>query len=296
MKSKHFYLHLFELNLAVIFISTSGVLGRYIDLPVPIITLLRALMACIILFLYVRFKGYSAHVSIKDRQAILLGGILLGMHWITYFYSLKMSNVAIGMLSLYTFPTITAILEPLIIKSKFQSGHLVLGVMILFGVYLLVPNFDFESDHFKAVCLGVLSAFCYAMRNIVIKPKVEHYDQSIIMLHQLMVVATMLLPTLYFFDRSNIIENLPSTFLLALLTTAIGHTIFISSLKYFSTISVSIMSSLLPVYGIVLGLIFLHEFPSLNTILGGLVILSTVLIESVRVKKLEDRLAGKQTS
>ena len=95
-------------------------------------------------------------------------------------------------------------------------------------------------------------------------------------------------------DTSNLLDYLPSTLLLAIITTAIGHTLFVYSLTYFSAASASLISSLQPIYGIILAMIFLSEYPSLQTILGGLVIISTVLIESRRLLKTSNSNEKKQ--
>ena len=134
--------HIIELNMALICISTSGALGRYIDMPVPITIGLRAVLGGLFIFLFCKWKKFDFHVAGEDRKMILLGGILMALHWITYFYSLKLSNVAIGMLSLFTYPVITAFLEPLLLKTKFQKMHLILGALVLLGIYFLVPDFD----------------------------------------------------------------------------------------------------------------------------------------------------------
>lgn len=285
MKVKTNYKDIFELNLAVLFISTSGVLGKYIDLPVPIIIFLRAFIAGILLFVYAKIKGFNFELTLKNRINLMLGGIFLGAHWITYFYSLKFSNVAIGMLSLYTFPIITAILEPIFLKKKFHMTHLALGLMVLFGVYLIAPGFNIENQYFIGICLGLLSALFYSIRNIMLKSKGNNYNQSIVMINQLGVISIILIPILSFFDSSDLVEYLPSTIILAILTTAIGHTLFVYSLKRFSTTSASLISSLQPIYGILLAFIFLSETPNLKTIFGGLVIISTVIIESRRIKR-----------
>lgn len=285
MQSKSFYSSLLELNLAILFISTSGVLGKYIDLPVPSLIFLRSILACIALFIFCKLKGFSFKINPKNRRTILLGGVFLGAHWMTYFYALKLSNVAIGMLSLYTFPAITAILDPIFTKEKFQNVHLILGGLVLIGVYLLIPDFNFKSSYFKAICFGILSALFYALRNIMLKPKVKEYNQSVLMFNQLGAISVCLIPTLGLLNGNDLMNYLPEIGLLALLTTALGHTLFVYSLKHFSTTSASLMSSLQPVYGIILAMIFLQEYPSLMTIAGGLVIISTVIIESRRVKK-----------
>lgn len=286
MSSKNFSSKIIELNLAVFFISTSGVLGRYIDLPIPITIGLRALIACIILYLFCKWKKFNFNIDQKDKKTIYLAGILLGAHWISYFYALKLSNVAIGLLSLFTFPAITAILEPIMLKTKLLKSHIALGLMILVGIYFLVPEFDIRNSYFKAVCFGTFSAFCFSIRNIMMKSKVDQYNGSILMVNQLVIVSILLCPLFFILDSSNILSYLPATLALGLLTTAIGHTLFLYSFKHFSAVSASIISSLQPVYGILLGILFLQEYPSSSTILGGVIIISSVIIESIRVQQL----------
>lgn len=281
--------NLFELNLAILFISTSGVLGRYIDLPSPITIGLRALLACLALSLFCTWKKANFQLQTKDRTTILFSGILLGLHWTTYFYALQLSNVAIGMLSLFTFPAITAILEPIILKTKVLKVHLLLSLLVLVGIYFLVPDFSLQNNQFKAVGFGVLSAFCYALRNIAMKSKIESYDGSVLMVYQLFIIAVLWSPFFFFLDSSNLITYLPATILLALLTTAIGHTLFLYSLKNFSTITASIISCTQPIYGILIALIVLGEIPKPTTIIGGLIIISTVLVESIRLRQSEKK-------
>lgn len=275
-----------ELNLAILFISTSGALGRYIDLPIPITIGLRSLLGGLVLYLFCRWKKISFFVEGPDRKTIFFGGLLLGLHWITYFYALRLSNVAIGMLSLFTYPAITAILEPIFLKTKILKIHLLLSVLVLVGIYFLVPDFDIKNDDFKAVGFGVFSALCYATRNIIMKTKINSYNGSLLMTYQLVIITIVLSPFAFFLDTSSVINYLPATVLLALLTTAIGHTLFLHSLKHFSTVTASIVSCSQPVYGIIIGMIFLQEYPKVTTIIGGGIIIFTVIIESLRVFKL----------
>jgi drug/metabolite transporter (DMT)-like permease len=91
-----------------------------------------------------------------------------------------------------------------------------------------------------------------------------------------------LVPVLFFMDTSGIQTQYPFVILLALLTTAIGHTMFISSLRYFKVSTASIIGSMQPIFGIIIAYFFLHEIPTLNTLFGGMLIISTVVIESLR--------------
>lgn len=266
----------------MLFIGTSGALGRYVDLSVPVTIAVRAIVAFFLLFMYCKWKGISFDVRKKDRFFIFLGGVLMGLHWITYFYALQWSSVAIGMLSLFTYPVITSFLEPLLLKTKFQQVHLLLGALLLLGIYFLVPDFNFDNSASMAVVIGVVSATCYALRNLLMKSKVATYDGSMLMCYQAGITGFLLIPALFFTNMDVVLGQWQALLALALLTTAIGHTLFLKSFKHFSITTASILSSVQPVYGILLGALFLSEIPTWSTIFGGLLIVASVVVESVR--------------
>lgn len=282
MKNNRHLSHLLEINLAMVFISTSGALARYIDLPVPVIIASRALLALFLLVLYCKFKGVSLRLENRHILPILVSGFLMTLHWLTYFYALKLSNVAIGMISLFTYPILTAFLEPLLLKTKLQKVHLILGLLVLLGIYFLVPSFDLENDYTLAVGVGIFSALVYALRNILLKTKVANYDGSVLISYQMMVVVVLLFPFIFTVEMNAIIAQWQGIVALAFLTTAVGHTLFLNSFKHFSITTVSILSSVQPIFGITIGAIFLSEFPNQNTIIGGILILGSVVIESIR--------------
>ena len=105
------------------------------------------------------------------------------------------------------------------------------------------------------------------------------------MLHQMIIVSVLLFPVLFFSDFSNLESQLPLLLLVALLTTAIGHTMLVNSLQHFSVSTASIISSVQPIFGIIIAYIFVNEIPSFNTYIGGSLILLTVVIESIRSRK-----------
>ena len=285
MKNQHTN-HLIELLIGTLFISTSGVLGKFIDLPTPVIIWCRSALGGLFLYLFCRYRKFDIKIkSRKDFSTILLSAVLLGTHWITYFYALKMSNVALGMLSLFTFPVITALLEPLFIKTKLNIIHVFLGIIVLIGIYILAPKFDFESSQVKGILLGLFSALCYALRNLTLKRHIVEYSGTALMMHQILILSVLLIPFMLTMDISNITTQYPYVILLALITTAIGHSMFIHSLKYFSVSTASIINSLQPVLGIIMAYFFLKEIPTWNTFFGGSLILVTVVIESIRSKK-----------
>lgn len=286
MKNQHLK-HVLELTFATLLISTSGALGKYIDMPAPVTIWWRSALAMVFLILYCKLKKINLKIqSKKDLGAFILSALFMASHWITYFYALQLSNVAIGMLSIFTFPIIAALLEPLFSRTRFDYIHIVLGMMVLLGIYILSPELNLESNTLKGILFGLFSALCYALRILILKQYVSRYHGSGLMFYQLLIMSIVLIPMLFLFETSNIKTQFPYVILLALVTTAIGHTLFVQSLNHFKVSTASIIGSTQPIFGIIIAFLFLNEIPTWNTFFGGLLILSTVVIESIRSKKI----------
>jgi drug/metabolite transporter (DMT)-like permease len=176
-------------------------------------------------------------------------------------------------------------LKTVFLKTQFSKMHLLLGVLVLIGIYFLAPSFDTENDYFLAILIGLLSALCFAIRNLLVKTKIGSYNGSVVMWYQTLVIAIMLIPAYFIFDAEGFVKELPYIGMLALITTALGHTMFLFSIKRFSVTAASLMGSVQPIYGIILGIIFLNEIPGWRTVLGGSLILFSVVVESLRASR-----------
>ena len=274
--SSHFIL----LNLSVLFISTSGVLGRWIALPPEVSIFWRSLIAIPLLIVILKLGKQSLGAVFQWEPKLILAGLFMGTHWVTYFYALQWSNVAIGMLSLFTYPVITAFLEPLFFKTRFEKRHLFVGGLTLSGIYFLVPSFTLAQTHGWALATGIFSAFCYAMRNLLMKRVVQEQSGLQLMLFQVVIIALCFLPFMSFEKFQMSIPFWWALLFLALFTTVIGHSLFLYSLKYFTVTTASLMSSINPLYGILIAYIFLSEIPHWGVYIGGTLIIFAVLFEN----------------
>ncbi|SNR39483.1 Threonine/homoserine efflux transporter RhtA [Lutibacter agarilyticus] len=280
MKNTHLK-HLVELNIAMMFVSTSGVLGKFIAMPPPLTIWWRSFLTIFCLGAYIWYKKINLKVhSKRDLTTILISGFFMGAHWITYFYALKLSGVAIGMLAMFTYPIITVFLEPIFFKTKLDLKHVFLGGLVLVGIYFLTPELTIENNVSLGVLSGIVSAVFYSIRNILMKKKTSNYHGSMLMFYQMIVITILLVPVFFIFEANPSTNDWLGLAALALFTTAIGHTLFVLSMKHFSIGTISIISSIQPIYGILFGMLFLSEIPASKTIIGGFLILSTVVIES----------------
>ena len=211
----------------------------------------------------------------------MLSGVLLGLHWITYFYSLSVAGVAVGVLSLFTYPLLIAVLEPLVFKTPLQVRHLFFALLALVGVYVMVPSFDLANESLQGVLWGVVSALCFAIRNLLMKKHIVGYPGTTLMFYQLVVIVLTFWPVFLVWDAAPLQTDWPWLLVLGLITTAAGHTLFVMSFRHFTVSTVGILSSLQPIFGILLGWVFLSEVPPRNAILGGSIILVVAVIEAV---------------
>lgn len=273
-------------NIAMVFLSTSGPLGRYVSTAPALTIWLRCLLAAMTLFLILRWRKTPIRIRAwKHFRHIFISAVFLSAHWITYFYALKFSNVAVAMLSLFTFPVITSLLEPVLLKTRFLWSSFIMALMVMLGVILLVPELSMDNKVTLGALLGLISAVLYALRNLMLKKYVQLYSAMTLMYHQMLYNALLLWPAALIFDTTDVPSQLPWILALALLTTTLGHTLFVYSFKKLSITAASIMSSLQPLFGIIMAIMFLQEIPSAQTLLGGAIILLTVIVESYRSMK-----------
>ena len=264
--------------------STSGVLGKVIPLPPALIIFWRCLWGFALLYLYIRWRK-RYRIEGKHWVFFVGSGILLAAHWTTYFHAIKLGGVAVGMLSLFTYPIITSLLEPLIFRSRYSWFDITSSFLILCGLYLMIPEFSLENLVVQGILWGLFSALIYTLRNLWNKKMILIYSGSTIMCYQLLISAVVLTPMIWIYPVSISTNTWILIFILAVITTAIAHTLFVKSLKYFSTSGASIMSSLIPIYGVIWALVFTDETLKRGIVIGGSIIILAIIAQNAKYLK-----------
>ncbi len=246
------------------------------------ITFARCLIASLILFIILTIKGKKIpRFPYKDKY-VLLSGVLMCVHWVSFFYSIKYSSVAIAAISIFTFPIFTALLEPILLKKNLDPIHLIIALALMMGIYIISPEMSLENDVFLGVLFGLLSATAYAVRNIYSKNLRLKYNSISIMFYQVVIVAILLIPFANHHEVAVVKSNIWPLIGLGILPTIIGHGLLVESFKYFSATKASILTSFQPLFAISLGMIFLHEYPSIQVWIGGSIITVAVIYEILR--------------
>jgi len=274
------------LYVAVLLLALNGLFSKLIPLDATSITQLRSVLAAITLlaFAVLRKRQYKLD---NTRQYIGIYGIgaLLGLHWISFFHSMQVSTVAIGMLSLFTYPMITVLLEPFYTKQKLLISDIFAALIVLLGVYIMLGDkiTAFDSDIAQGVFWGVVSAFLFALRNLLQKYYYPEVSADRLMMHQVTAVSIMLL---VFVDYPSTISLTTNDWLTLLLlgtiSTAAAHTLLSYSLKHLAAKSVAMISCLQPFIATLFAWLILSEEPTNAVLLGGCIIVSVALYESFK--------------
>ena len=273
---------LIEFHFGIFLMSTSAVLGRYILASSTIVTLLRCIIGFVALLLILLLFRAQFQFNWKKHGLIMIfSSVFMATHWVTYFYSLDYSNVSIALLTLYTFPAMTAIIEPLVLKKSIPRRDIVLAMVVLLAICIITPPTFSGSKIPLAIALGLVSALCYSIRNIWMAQLSPIYEGSTLMLFQLIIMSFLLSPAFIFIHTDWSTMQWGAILILGIGTTAIAHTLFVRGLSYYSAATASLLACIIPIYAILWGYLILGEIPDLRTIIGGCLILSVVFAKAV---------------
>ena len=273
---------LLSVHAAVLIFGVTALFSKLIALSAIEITLLRSVFAVAAIAIYIKYLNESLRLkNRRDYFIALLLGFFLAAHWVTYFHAMQVSSIAIGIISLYTFPVITVFLEPFFHGERPHIQDILSALLILFGIYLLVPEFSVDNQTATGVFWGVLSAFLFAMRNIIHGRYFKTYPARHALFYQTLAVIVLLTPF-----SAQIIPEVNQTqwlqlLLLGIFFTALPHTLFANSLLHLKAKTVSLVACIQVVYGTLFAALFLTEIPDWTTIAGGIIVISTAVFETV---------------
>lgn len=279
-----------EVSLSSLLIAFSALFAKVLPFSPHHIIFLRAAITCVALLIFLKLTKKNITLrSKKDYLMVLLIGALLASHWVLYYTALQLSTIALGIIALFTYPAITAVLEPYFFNYQHVKKELISSFLVLIGIVLIVPAFTLENTMTLGIVTGVCTAFVFSLRNLLSKKYLSHYSGAQTMVWQTG-VATLLLFPLFFFNTPQLTTKpLFLILLLGLFFTAIPHTLFVRNLSKIKATTVSIIMSMQPVYGILIGYFFLSEVPSLRTLIGGILIIITVFYATLTHRDLTEK-------
>ncbi len=279
---------LFLLHLVILMWGFTGILGKILTdtLLSEQVVWHRMLIGAISIGAAVVFMRKTAWPTAKQILQLLAVGAVIALHWITFFGSIKASNVSIALACLSSGSLFTAILEPIFFKRKVQAYELILGLAVI-GALILI--FKFETNFQLGIILSVTSAFLASLFTTINGKFVKDIDPVKVSLYEIsggwVVVSIWMLIsggfTVTMFQLSS--GAIWSLVALGTICTGFAFIAGVAVMKKLSPFTVSLSINLEPIYAIVLAFFFFNEYKYLTIefYIGASIILATVLANAL---------------
>lgn len=263
MKTAFIYLHI-----SILLAGFTGVFGRLITLNEALLVWYRVMFASVFFLLYFAVKKIHFRLPLKDILRIAWVGLLLAVHWVLFYASIKNSNVSIGVVCFASLCFFTAILDPLMSHRRFSWRELMLSLLTLGGIASI---FHFDTRYQFGIMLGLASAFMCALLTIETRRISQGYPLMTFLFYEIascFAVMTLVLPVwLHFMPVQSIVPSVQNFTYLLLMASfcTVGMFVFqIEALKRLSAFTVNLSYNLEPVYSIIIAMILFHEASEVN--------------------------------
>ena len=278
-----------QLHLAVFLAGFTAILGKLILLNEGLLVWYRLLLTVLILGSIMFVKKQLRPISLHDFLKISGTGLVIGLHWIAFYGSVKYANVSVALVCFSATGFFTALLEPILLKKKFVPAELLLGLLAIVGIYII---FDFHPQYKVGIIFGLISALGSAVFPVLNKQLLLRFSPKILTLYELgggLIFLTFFVP-LYLtqFPAAYYLPTLTDLawlLILAVLCTIVSFDLQLNALKKISAFTANLTYNLEPVYGIILAFIFFKENRELHSgfYLGLALILLAIMLQMLRI-------------
>ncbi len=266
----------------------TAVLGALIQLNYLVLTWYRMGLASLFLLTFLMFQKSKRknlfQSTFKKQARYILGGVIIALHWLAFFYAIKVSNVSITLLTMSSGAFFTSLLEPIFYKRKILFYEILFGLLILFGFTVLL---HIEKIEFTGVYFALIAAFLSGLFSVINGIYVQYENALKLSFFELfygflfLTIAMLLSGDMQHLPLPTLTDWL-FILLLASICTAYAFTVSIDIMRFLSPFTVMLSINLEPVYGIILAVLVLKdkELMSSNFYFGAFIILIIIALNS----------------
>lgn len=284
-----------HLHFLVFIAGFTAILGQLITITAVPLVWFRMMMASVLIFIYIKIAKIKIQIDPKSVLKLSVAGLVIALHWITFFGAIDVSNVSITLAVFSTGTFFASLLEPIIHKRRIIWYEILFGIFIILGVLIITQS---EINYIVGIILGILSAFLSSLFAVLNGVFLKQHTPTVISFYEF--VSGVLFITLFillfgdgfsahFFDLSTL--DFWYLFILGSVCTAYAFIAAVHVMRYISPYTVVLTYSLEPVYGIIIAIILFpdKEKMSPNFYYGATIIIITVVLNAVlkNIRKLK---------
>ncbi|MFN8274644.1 MAG: DMT family transporter [Flavobacteriaceae bacterium] len=275
-----------QLHLIVFIWGFTAVLGALISLDALPLVWYRMLLAAAFILVYIIYKKFPLKLSTKELLQLLIAGVVIALHWFTFFRAIKVSNVSVTLACLSTGAFFASLLEPLLTGKKVVLYEVFFGLMVIAGLSII---FRVEAHYIEGILLALTSAFLSALFSIINSKFAKTHNPSVVSFYEIaggVLFFSVLLAFSGGFNASFFQVSASDWLYLALLSSVCTAYAFIGSvqvMRYLSPYTVMLTINLEPIYGTILAVLVFDEKEKMSPqfYFGALIIIVTVIINGI---------------
>lgn len=283
MLSKYKY-HIW-LHIIVLIFGFTGILGKLIETDSYLLVWYRVGIALIAILGYFFITKHSLKITRKLLFKILLVGVVIAVHWITFFEAIKQSNVSIALVCFSSSTLFTSLIEPFYFKRKIKPYELIFGLLIIVGLYFI---FSFEFSYLNGMLLSFFSAALASWFTVLNGMLVKETNAKTISFYELLgafsIVSIYLLGAngLNFSAYKISWTDFKWLLILGTVCTAFAFIVSVEVMKKISPYTVTISVNLEPIYSIILALLIWPETETMSSgfYMGTIIVLVTIFLNA----------------
>jgi len=271
-----------NLHILVFLWGFTAILGKLISIPAVEMVFYRTLLAALGMGALMLYRKEPFRVHTNDLVKLLLTGTVVAMHWLTFFLAVKLSNPSTALVGFATCSFWAALLEPIMKGKKIQAIEVMLGIVVVVGLYII---FSFDFQYPFGLFLGILSGVTVAIFGVLNSLFVTRMNPTTITFYE-MTGACLSIAVTFFFYAPGQLQLVPSALdwlwiaILAFVCSVYAYAVSIELMKRLSVFFIQLSLNLEPVYGIILALLIFgeSEVMGLTFYIGTIVILAAVML------------------
>ena len=275
------------LHLLVFIAGFTAILGELISIGSTALVWYRMLIAGVLMFLYIKIIKLKIQVSAKTKLKFFGAGIIIALHWITFFEAINQSNISITLAMFSTGAFFASFIEPLIYKRKIIWYEILFGMIVILGVFLITQS---EIKYLNGILLGISSALFSTLFAVINGKFIAEHRATVISFYEFISgVVFLSLFILIFqdgFSKDFFVLSTSDWLYIIILASVCTAYAFIGSvdvMRHLSPYTVILTYNLEPLYGIALALLLFPESETMSTqfYYGAFLVLATVIADGI---------------
>ena len=277
-----------HLHFLVFIAGFTAILGELITIQAIPLVWYRMTIAGILMFIFLRYKRINLSIPLNVKIRFFLAGVVIALHWITFFAAINTSNISITLAMFSTGAFFASLIEPLFYRRRIILYEIIFGLLVMVGVAMIM---QVEGEYFYGIILGILSAFLSSLFAVMNGKFVQNYNAVTISFYEF-ISGILFISIFLAFDHEHgfsasffniTFSDFIYLLILASVCTAYAFIASVHVMKHITPFSVVLTYNLEPVYGMIMAFIIFPEKERMPVIfyIGSSLIILTVLLNAI---------------